>query len=343
MTSSLLVRAGAILGAFALALSAAACSSPSPSGSAPADDSETYETVRIGWHTGTELRFYAAQALGTFDDIGLPVEFVRFNDGPSKNLALQAGEIDVAFSGTPGFLVALQAGVDAKVIALEGASDLANKIVVNSETIGSVEDLRGKTIGVSLGTTGWLTVKAALEQVGLSLADVELKNLTTSQMVPAFTRGEVDAVSTWAPITYLLEEAGAEELITEKQAGMPDPELWFARSEWLTDHPEEATKFIEALDHGTDLLESERSQVAREIASIMAVSEPHALRILDEVPTPALADTVDYMESDELEADILFIHGELVEGEFIDATALPESAVAGRVDSSLLRSYLDAK
>jgi ABC-type nitrate/sulfonate/bicarbonate transport system substrate-binding protein len=65
-----------------------------------------------------------------------------------------------------------------------------------SSGVESPVDLRGKKIGVSMGTTGQFVLEAGLEEKGLDRGEYKAVNLSPPDMVAGFQRGDLDAICT---------------------------------------------------------------------------------------------------------------------------------------------------
>jgi NitT/TauT family transport system substrate-binding protein len=72
-------------------------------------------------------------------------------------------------------------------------------MVVAKPGIDSVEDLRGKKIGVEIGFVGHLLLLNALEEHGMTEADVDLVNVPTNETPQVLASGDVDAIVAWQP------------------------------------------------------------------------------------------------------------------------------------------------
>jgi len=60
-------------------------------------------------------------------------------------------------------------------------------------------ELEGKRVGVPLGTSVHFFLEAFLNRHGLSVRDVELRDLTPDLALAAFSRHEIDAFAAWQP------------------------------------------------------------------------------------------------------------------------------------------------
>jgi ABC-type nitrate/sulfonate/bicarbonate transport system substrate-binding protein len=76
--------------------------------------------------------------------------------------------------------------------------------------ISRVADLRGRRVGVLIGTTAQFFLHVMLIDQGLTETDITLVDLPAAGQVPALAAGQVDAVATLAPFTTQCRRALGE-------------------------------------------------------------------------------------------------------------------------------------
>lgn len=151
-------------------------------------------------------------AAGLLDDVEYDVEWKEFTSGPPLLEALSSGAIHVGGVGNtpPIFAAAGQAEFQAIQAATYGGTGDAI-VVPPGSAITSVADLKGKTVGVAEGSSANYHLLAQLQKAGLSISDVEVKDLQPGDALTAFDAGHLDAWAIWEPFTSQGEiEAGAE-------------------------------------------------------------------------------------------------------------------------------------
>ena len=120
--------------------------------------------------------------------------------------------------------------------------------MIAGESAPDVASLKGKTIGVTIGTSGHHSLLAALDQAGIAQDEVTLVNLKPSEMAAAFSAKQIDAAWTWEPAAGKLNELGGKDIATAKSIGAYAVALWAARTEFAEANPEVMLKFMEAWD-----------------------------------------------------------------------------------------------
>jgi len=164
---------------------------------APASAQETKVTIGISGWTGFAPLTLAKQA-GIFAKNGLDVNVEKI---PQKDrpLAIASGDVQCAATTVETWIVWNASGVPTKQIVQLDKSYGADGIVVRP-TIGSVKDLKGKTVAASApGTTPYFTLAWMLDKNGMTVKDVTVVNLEPGPAAQAFLAGQNDAAMTYEP------------------------------------------------------------------------------------------------------------------------------------------------
>lgn len=202
--------------------------------------------LRIGYQTGdiNVLLMYAQQT-GAFARAGLDVKLTPFPAGPAMLPALAAGEVDLAWMGEFPAVTGFANGIPIEILMMERLDFTNVRLVANPSTgARTVQDLKGKKLGVSIGSTSHNHMLRALQQAGLKQEDVTLVNLTPANMPPAYAAGQIDAALTWEPNVGLIEKAGARPIATTQSLGMITGGIWVARQAFTRDNPDTVQRFL---------------------------------------------------------------------------------------------------
>jgi len=155
------------------------------------------DEIRMGYiadYFGTSIAAIATDQ-GLWEKHGLDADLKVFTNGPIQVQALNAGSLDFAYIG-PGALW-LPASGQAKVIA-PNALGYTDRVIAQPG-IDSIEDLKGKKVGVPEGTSGDMLLRLALAEAGMSLDDIEVVSMDPSTVVTAFSSGQIDGAGIWYP------------------------------------------------------------------------------------------------------------------------------------------------
>lgn len=205
---------------------------------------------------------------GMFEEAGVDVQFEWFDYVASMD-AFAAGQLDAVGMTNGDALVTGSTGAQNVMILINDYSN-GNDMIVAKAGIESVTDLAGKKIGVEIGFVSHLLLLNALEDNGLSEADVELVNVPTNETPQVLASGQVDAIVAWQPSsgqaldlvpgsTAIYTSADEPGLIYDVLAVSPSS-LASRRDEWV--------KVLEVWYEAVDFLKAPETR--EEAISIMA-------------------------------------------------------------------------
>lgn len=172
--------------------------------------------IAISAWAGVEPAELAAQ-LGYYEKYGVDVEMIRFSAYSDSLEALRDGNVDAGMHTLDDSLRTVAAGKDMRIVLLTDYSYGGDGLVARAG-IETLSDLRGKKIGVEVGTVGHLSVLKVLEQAGVGIEEVTLISIPAWEIQQSMLNGQIDAGVTWEP--YLTETAdmiGGTILITSRE------------------------------------------------------------------------------------------------------------------------------
>ena len=122
--------------------------------------------VSLAWNS--DIPFRAALARGYFKQQGLQIEPILIRGGPAAIAALVSGEVDFAsIGGAQAIFRGKARGLDLSIIGC--ISSTTNYILLGNKQTRTVEELRGKPIGITgAGTYSECAVKAFLKKNNLN-------------------------------------------------------------------------------------------------------------------------------------------------------------------------------
>jgi NitT/TauT family transport system substrate-binding protein len=143
----------------------------------------------VAWEVGLEK--------GWFEEAGVDVQFEWFDYVASMD-AFAAGQLDAVAMTNGDTLVTGATGAKGVMILINDYSN-GNDMVVAAPGIDSMEELKGKKIGVEIGFVSHLLLLDGLKQNGMSESDVELVNVPTNETPQVLASGDVSAIVAWQP------------------------------------------------------------------------------------------------------------------------------------------------
>lgn len=151
-------------------------------------------TVLLDWFINPDhAPLIVAEQTGLFDKASLNVILVEPADPSLPPKLAAAKKADVAISYQPSLMVDLNNQLPLMRIGTIVNSPLNSLVVLADSGIQRISDLKGKTVGFSVGGFEDAVLGAMLESEGLTLDDVNLVNVNFA-LSPSLYAGKVDAV-----------------------------------------------------------------------------------------------------------------------------------------------------
>ena len=151
-------------------------------------------TVLLDWFINPDhAPLIVAEQTGLFDKASLNVTLVEPADPSLPPKLAAAKKADVAISYQPSLMVDLNNQLPLMRIGTIVNSPLNSLVVLADSGIQRISDLKGKTVGFSVGGFEDAVLGAMLESQGLTLDDVNLVNVNFA-LSPSLYAGKVDAV-----------------------------------------------------------------------------------------------------------------------------------------------------
>jgi NitT/TauT family transport system substrate-binding protein len=157
---------------------------------------------------------YVALEEKLFERHGVRAKLVESPAGKISIERMLRGEADMVMAADiPVVLSALERQPIVVVASLGEARGDHGVLARREQGIERAEDLRGKTIGVALGTSGDFYLRQLLISAGVPEASVRLVNGTPAQLEELLEARRVDAISTWQPMLETARRRGAAALV----------------------------------------------------------------------------------------------------------------------------------
>ena len=233
-------------------------STPSGNTGTPAGNSETptVETVdiNVGYmpNYGGLWSLMTAKEKGFFEEEGLNVTMTQFEDGPTIIAAMENGSVNFGYIGQGAHKLCVQG--NATIIALSHISN--GDALIGGPGISTVEDLKGKVVAYSSGTSSEDILRNALTAHNMTMDDIQAMDMDAPSIVTAMMSGGVDACATWSPnsLTILEGMEGTTKLADNMTFSDTTVSLasWIATPKYLEENRDVAVRFVRALMKAMD-------------------------------------------------------------------------------------------
>jgi sulfonate transport system substrate-binding protein len=217
---------------------------------------EPVKEVRIGYQAASTI-ILLAKSKGFYDEEfakeGVKVKYNLFLAGPPMIEALSGGRLDLTHTGDMPPVSGRAAGIDLKVIANAGLDPAHNAVLVGaSSNIASPKDLKGKKIGVPVGSSGHHFLFLLLAKNGLKASDVQVVNLPATELSKALETKNIDAAAVWEPITSNIELSGVGRILADSTHVKRAVNVYLARNEFAKENPKLVEAFLRGTKRATD-------------------------------------------------------------------------------------------
>jgi NitT/TauT family transport system substrate-binding protein len=233
----------------------ASAGDPGAPAAAPITSRSAYTTVSV-----STAPWWAAAEAGYFREQGLDVELMHVDAGAALLAALQNNELDVTAGGGPSILYGYLQGIDTVIIG-SVMNTLDANVMVRPE-IQTVDDMRGKTIGVSrLKAISDVGARLAFKKAGLE-PDVDIFTRGTggnAETLAAMEAGTVDGASFGVGMALEAQKRGYREMFNLGRMGIPFLQGAVSSTRrMMRDRPELGERYLRALAQGMSRLRTDR-------------------------------------------------------------------------------------
>ncbi len=246
------------------------------------------EKVTLGQVTSTSLTFapvFAAETLGFFADEGIELQHLNFQGGSVLQPQIANKQVMFGFTAVELAIISRQPGKDPipLVFFYNGAREsIWETVVLDSSPIKSLNDLRGKKIGI--GATANANVpltRAMLHDLGMDVIK-DYSFLPIGVGAPAFRavqNGDADAYNTFDSNIATFETTGVK--LRKLEVPQKYRELFsngfVAHRDTLRDKPELVVGFGRALTKGIIVCEENPSFCVRNFWKLYPNAKPQAV------------------------------------------------------------------
>jgi NitT/TauT family transport system substrate-binding protein len=250
---------------------------------------QSADAVRIGKAVSSSFIF-AGLELGKEQGIwaseGIDIQISAFRGDGQLQQAFSAGALDFGLGSGPGMGYVVK-GVPARAVA-SIAEEPRNMsvVVINSSPVKTVDDLKGKRIGVTTGgsLTDWLARRLAADR-GWGHDGVEVIPLGEMRTrLAAMKSGQLDASVTATEESLQLQEQGVGRMLMTFGDAVPDfhTHVIFAADAAREKNPGLVRRVLRAWFKTAAFMRDNRPATVKSVAKTMGLSEKVVDRVYDE-------------------------------------------------------------
>ena len=233
--------------------------------SSHAQEKKNLQVVFTGLAWNSELPFRVALKRGFFKAQGLDIQPIFVRGGPMALAALSSGEVDFAeIGGAQAVMRSRARGLDVAIIG--SISNVTTFQLVGSKSTRTLEDLKGKIIGVTgAGAFSDFAMRTFLRRKGIDPdKDVTLRAIGGSSMrVSALEKGIVVAAPFSPEDTVRLVRLGFPMIANMSDSLNIPQSIVVARNEALEKLPETSKRFLKALVLGIQFAKTNKADAIK--------------------------------------------------------------------------------
>jgi len=229
---------------------------------------------------------WVAQRNGLFETQGLNVDLAYTPNSGFLVKSVLDGKADLAFAAIDNVIAYQEEQGEAAIPANPDlfafmGGDGGFISIVASPAVGSVKDLKGRTVSVDAMTTGFaFVVRELVARNGLAESDVNFVRAGgTANRYRDLVAGKHDATLLRTPFELLAQNRGYHTIASAETLGPYQGTVGLARRSWATEHEPALVGFLRAYKAATDWLYDPAN---RDVAEALLVAHIRDM-------TPALA------------------------------------------------------
>jgi taurine transport system substrate-binding protein len=219
------------------------------------------------------------QLLSTTNELaeatGWEIEWRKFDAGTDVIAAMASGDVVLSELGSSPVAIGASTGLDIQLIAYSDVIGKAESLIAtNASGIASVADLKGKTVGVPIGSTAHYSLMGALQHEGLSEADVNIVGMKPDDIAAAWGQGTIDAAWIWQPVQSEILKSGSFVVGADQTAewGFPTYDGWVVNKAFGEANSDKIVAFLKAVDKVNAMYLADPSAWTADNAEVKAIA-----------------------------------------------------------------------
>jgi NitT/TauT family transport system substrate-binding protein len=208
--------------------------------------------------------FFVGKEAGIFAKHKLDVTVRTGPSGSGLVPLLISGETQAAIGAEGAGVSNFNASNGKVVFVLETSYLRKFYALVGRPDIKSLDDLKGKRVGVSTGTGGDLFWTALLDKRGVPADGFRRVQVEAPEMVAAFERNDIDAFAVWEPWVTRSQKAlgGKLRIIQDGDGIFGTRAMTYMNRDWIEKNPDAAKRFMQALVETMDFIRARPAEAA---------------------------------------------------------------------------------
>lgn len=275
------------------------------------------------------LPMYVADEQGYFADEDLTVEFIPVNSAAERDQVIQAGQADGMINE---ILSTLFYNRDEPQITIVRYARVATPeypqfrvLASGNSGINSLEDLKGRDIGISEGTIIEYSTDRLLQAEGLSPEDISTVAVPgIPDRMALLNSGELPAANLPDPLATLAMQSGATVIVDDSSYPQYGHSVISFRTDVVEENPETIKRFLIAIEKAVEDINQDKEQFSGLLAERNLVPEPvRGSYSVPDFPTASVPPTSQWDDVLDWAQSKGYIEGSVEYEESVDDSYLP--------------------
>ena len=218
---------------------------------------------------------HIAFANGYFKEEGLDAAPQSHSFGKPALQAVIEGKADLATVADTPIVFAVMDGKPITTLAVLQTSNRNTAIIARLDKgIARPADLKGKKIGLTLGTTGHFFTDSFLQLHNIDSKQVNIIDLAPDKMAHTLETGDVDAVCTWNPnLTQIKNKLGRNGIIFFGESLYTENFCLIAGQDYVKKNPAAVEKVLRALIKAETFVRQQPEAARQRVAEFIKVDK----------------------------------------------------------------------
>lgn len=266
--------------------------------SVPAYSAETIRMLAPTWLGFAPV--HVANDTGCFKEEGLEVDYKFEDDRANVLAAYERGDIDVDMRTVGEHQGRPRDGNTPGVIIGTIDESLGGDGVITDDAIKSVADLKGKVIAAEPNIPSRLLLQMELKKAGLSLTDLQIKDISTADTAAVFSDSSIAAIATYEPfMSQAVKNStrpNARVFLSSKDYRGIIIDVITARKQDLAANPKKYASFLKCIYKTIEFSKAEPDKYAELAAPHFGLTPAEVKDIIaTSLSYTSLGDAADYM------------------------------------------------
>lgn len=244
------------------------------------------DTIRVGWTIpAEEAKYWMMRRPEKFPNLGktYKVEWSQFQGTSPMTQALIAGALDCATQGVLPIAQSMDKGTLANYVVAQHVGEKPGSFSVywavkDDSPIKKVEDLKGKTIGISIiggGTQGPFNLMLKRHGVDPD-KDIKLVEVSFSLSEDALRQGRVDSTNMNQPFAARAEAKGGIRKLFALDEAVPNIVhiVEACRKDFVDKNPQLVTQYVKDITAGLKMALANREETMKVVSEITKAPIP---------------------------------------------------------------------